>query len=240
MNGSVNSIETFSVVDGPGIRTVIFLNECYLRCIYCHNPEMWCKCNNNISVDELVGKILKNKDYFGSNGGVTFSGGEPLLQSEFLTKVCKKLKQKNIHITLDTAGVTNTNYLELLKYIDLVILDVKHTNEEGYKKITGNNINKSLEFIESLKKTNKKIWIRQVIVPGIIDSEDYLISLDKFIKKYFNTNNIEKIEFLPYHKLGREKYIKMNIPYQCENIEEMDKEKCNELYNKFINIYKNK
>ena len=122
----------------------------------------------------------------------------------------------------------------------MVILDIKHISEAGYKKITGININKSLEFIEILKKTNKKIWIRQVIVPGIIDSEDYLISLDKFIKTYFDTNNIEKIEFLPYHKLGREKYIKMNIPYPCENIEEMDKEKCNELYNKFINIYKNK
>lgn len=240
MNGSINSIETFSVVDGPGIRTVIFLNECHLRCIYCHNPEMWCKGTNNISVDELVGKILKNKVYFGNNGGVTFSGGEPLLQSEFLTDVCKKLKLENIHIALDTAGVANINYIELLKYIDLVILDIKHVNQEGYKKITGNNINKSLEFIENLKKLNKKIWIRQVIVPGIMDNEDYLISLNKFIKAHFNTDNIEKIEFLPYHKLGREKYIKMNIPYPCENIEEMDKNICNELYNKFLNIYENK
>lgn len=240
MNGSINSIETFSVVDGPGIRTVIFLNECHLRCIYCHNPEMWCKGNNNVNVDELVGKILKNKEYFGNNGGVTFSGGEPLLQSEFLTNVCKKLKQHNIHIALDTAGVTNTNYYELLKYIDLIILDIKHTEEKGYKLITGNNIQKSLEFIKIIKELNKKIWIRQVIIPGITDNKEYIISLNNFIKTYFNTNNIEKIEFLPYHKLGREKYIKMNIPYPCEKINEMDKTKCNELYSKFIKLYNNK
>ena len=123
MMGSVASIETFGTVDGPGIRTVVFLNECHLRCIYCHNPEMWCMGDKNTSVDELVEKILHNKEYFGDDGGVTFSGGEPLLQSDFLINVCKKLKEYDINIALDTAGVGMGNYEELLKYIDLVYVE---------------------------------------------------------------------------------------------------------------------
>ena len=236
MNGSVASIETFSVVDGPGIRTVVFFNECHLRCIYCHNPEMWNKGINNISEDELVKKILRNKDYFGEKGGVTFSGGEPLLHSKFLINVCKKLKEHDIHIALDTAGVGD-NYIELLKYIDLIIFDIKHTTVEGYKKITKSLPDKSLEFIDTANKLNKKFWIRQVIVPTIMDNKEYIKSLNDYIKKYFKIENILKIEFLPYHKLGREKYIKLSIPYSCENIPEMDKDECDKLYNKFMEFY---
>lgn len=239
MNGSVASIETFSVVDGPGIRTVVFFNECHLRCIYCHNPEMWNKGINNISEDELVNKILRNKDYFGENGGVTFSGGEPLLHSKFLINVCKKLKEHDIHIALDTAGVGD-NYIELLKYIDLIIFDIKHTTIEGYKKITKSLPDKSLEFIDAANKLNKKFWIRQVIVPTIMDNEGYIKSLNDYIKKYFKIENVLKVEFLPYHKLGREKYIKLSIPYSCENIPEMDKDECDKLYNKFMKLYENK
>lgn len=236
MNGSVASIETFSVVDGPGIRTVVFFNECHLRCIYCHNPEMWNKGINNISEDELVKKILRNKDYFGENGGVTFSGGEPLLHSKFLINVCKKLKEHDIHIVLDTAGVGD-NYIELLKYIDLIIFDIKHTTIEGYKKITKFLPHNSLEFIDAANKLNKKFWIRQVIVPTIMDNEGYIKSLNDYIKKYFKIENVLKVEFLPYHKLGREKYIKLSIPYSCENIPEMDKDECDKLYNKFMEFY---
>lgn len=236
MNGSVASIETFSVVDGPGIRTVVFFNECHLRCIYCHNPEMWNKGINNISEDELVNKILRNKDYFGESGGVTFSGGEPLLHSKFLINVCKKLKEHDIHIVLDTAGVGD-NYIELLKYIDLIIFDIKHTTIEGYKKITKFLPHNSLEFIDAANKLNKKFWIRQVIVPTIMDNEGYIKSLNDYIKKYFKIENVLKVEFLPYHKLGREKYIKLSIPYSCENIPEMDKDECDKLYNKFMEFY---
>lgn len=239
MNGSVASIETFSVVDGPGIRTVVFFNQCHLRCIYCHNPEMWEKGINNITEDELVNKILRNKDYFGESGGVTFSGGEPLLHSKFLINVCKKLKEHNIHIALDTAGVGD-NYIELLNYIDLIIFDIKHTTIEGYKKVTKFLPNKSLEFIDVANKLNKKFWIRQVIVPTIMDNEEYIISLNDYIKKYFKIENVLKVEFLPYHKLGREKYIKLSIPYSCENIPEMDKDECDKLYNKFMEFYENK
>lgn len=233
MMASVSSIETFGTVDGPGIRTVVFFNKCNLRCIYCHNPEMWSSQPNNMSVEELVGKVIKNKNYFGDDGGVTFSGGEPLLHSDFIIEVSKELKKHNIHIALDTAGVGNGNYEEVLKYIDLIILDIKHTTLEGFKRVTQVNTNEYEKFIEVANKLNKKFWIRQVIVPGIMDNDEYLVSLKEYIKKI---KNIEKIEFLPYHKLGREKYLKLGIPYLCENIPEMDKTRCQELYNKFMNL----
>lgn len=233
MKSSIASIETFGTVDGPGIRTVVFFNGCYLRCIYCHNPEMWSKQKDNITVNELVEKILKNKEYFGKTGGVTFSGGEPLLHSDFIIEVSKELKKHNIHIALDTAGVGLGNYEELLKYIDLIIFDVKHTTMNGFKKVTQVTTNEPIKFIKTANKLNKPFWVRQVIVPGIMDNEEYLYSLKDYIKQI---KNIEKIEFLPYHKLGREKYIKLGIPYLCENIPEMDKNKCNELYEKFIKM----
>ena len=144
---------------------------------------MWNKGINNISEDELVNKILRNKDYFGKNGGVTFSGGEPLLHSKFLINVCKRLKENNIHIALDTAGVGD-NYIELLKYIDLIIFDIKHTTIEGYKKITKSLPDKSLEFIDTANKLNKKFWIRQVIVPTIMDNEEYKVRYTISVSKY--------------------------------------------------------
>ena len=147
MKTSIDSIETFGTVDGPGIRTVIFFNKCNLRCIYCHNPEMWCKREENYRVDELANAILKNKDYFGTIGGVTFSGGEPLLQNEFLINVCKKLKEHNIHIAIDTCGVGIGNYEEILKYIDLVIFDIKHVTKDGYKLVTRIDTDESFKFL---------------------------------------------------------------------------------------------
>ena len=136
-NGSVDSIETLGLLDGPGIRTVVFLNGCKLRCKFCHNPEMFTKKENNYTPEKLVKKILRNKPYFKNGGGVTFSGGEPLLQSDFIIECAKLLKKENINVALDTAGVGNGDYKELLKYIDLVLLDIKHTDKNGYKKITG-------------------------------------------------------------------------------------------------------
>ena len=175
--------------------------------------------------------------YLQSGGGVTFSGGEPLFQPEFLLETCKLLKKENIHIALDTAGHGFGNYDEILKYVDLVLLDIKHTNKKDYKELTGGNIDEADEFIRSLNKSNKKVWIRQVVVPGIMDNDEYLISLSNKLK---TIKNIERIDFLPYHKLGREKYIAMNIPYPLENTPEMNKDECQKLYEKFMNIYKNK
>ena len=228
MKSSVNSIETFGLVDGPGIRTVIFLNGCKLRCLYCHNPETWKMGELNYTTDELVAKIIRNKPYFKrNNGGVTFSGGEPLLQIDFLIDICKKLKAENIHIALDTAGVGIGKYEEILSLIDLVILDIKHPNKEGYKKLTGTTIDESEKFIECLNKSNKPVWIRQVIVPGIMDNENYLKELADYLTKI---KNIEKIEFLPFHHLGFSKYEELKIENPLKNVPEMDVQKCQELY----------
>ena len=235
IKGSVNSVETMGLVDGPGIRTVVFLNSCLLRCKYCHNPETWKMGNKNMTVDELIKKVLRNKPYFKNNGGVTFSGGEPLLQDEFLLECCKRLKEENIHITIDTAGYTPNNVDEILKYVDLVLLDIKHTSKDGFKALTGGNKDIQDKFIEHLNKSGKKVWIRQVIVPGIMDNDEYIESLVKTIK---TIKNVERIDFLPYHKLGREKYITMGINYPLENTPEMNKDKCTKLYDKFMEIYK--
>ena len=231
MRGSIDSIETLGLVDGPGIRCVVFLNGCNLRCKYCHNPEMWCLKENNYTVDELVDKIKRYKPYFNENGGVTFSGGEPLLQINFLKEVMKKLKKENINICLDTAAYSTEDFTEILELTDLVLLDIKHTNEKGFKDLVNGNISISEKFIEELNKLNKPVWIRQVIIPGITDTEDYLKSLKEYIKKI---KNIKKIEFLPFHHMAKDKYKKLGIKNQLENIPEMDKEKCNQLYEKFI------
>ena len=237
MKCSLNSIESFGTVDGPGIRTVVFFNGCNLRCIYCHNPETWVKGEDNTSVEELYNKIDRNKEYFGNNGGVTFSGGEPLLHIDFLLELCPMLKKENIHIALDTAGVGLGNYDELLKYIDLVILDIKHVDSDGYKIITRRKMDEVENFIDACNKNNKKMWLRQVVVPGITDTKEYLTKLNNYIKRI---KNIEKIEFLPYHKLGEEKYISMGIPYACKDIPEKDKEECNKLYMEFMDMYETK
>ena len=232
MKASIDSIETFGLVDGPGIRTVIFFKGCKLRCKYCHNPEMWVKGKENMTVEEVVQKVVRNKPYFKrNNGGVTFSGGEPLLQVDFLIELCKELKKEGIHIALDTAGVGIGKYDELLKYVDLVLLDIKHTSNDGFKDLTGVNIDQSYEFIKALNKSGKPVWIRQVIVPGIMDNLEYLHSLNDYLK---GINNIERIDFLPYHKLGSEKYEKLGIPNPYKDMVEMEKERCNELYQKFM------
>ena len=236
MRASVDSIETFGLVDGPGIRTVIFLNKCNLRCKFCHNPETWVMKNENYTSEEIIDRVLRNKPYYKNNGGVTFSGGEPLLQYEFLLETCKKLKQENIHIAIDTAGIGNGDYQELLQTIDLVLLDIKHITKEGYIDITQtDNIDKFNDFVEQLNKTNVEVWIRQVIIPDVNDNIEYMNTLATYIKT--NIKNVTKIEFLPFHTLGNEKYEKLGIKNPYKDKKDMDKDKCNELYNHFINEY---
>ena len=162
MLGSVDSIETFGLVDGPGIRTVVFLNGCSLRCKFCHNPEMWKIKEFNYTSDDILKKVLRSKPYFKNNGGVTFSGGEPLLQYDFLVETCKKLKEENIHIAVDTAGIGNGDYKELFETIDMVLLDIKHITDSGYKNITDRDyMNKFFKFVKQLNETNVEVWIRR-------------------------------------------------------------------------------
>lgn len=229
--GYISSIETMGLVDGPGIRIVFFLQGCPLRCLFCHNPETWSKVGGiEMTPTEVVEKIKKYKNYFGEEGGVTFSGGEPLMQKEFLLETLKLCKQNNINTALDTSGV-GTDYEEILKYTDLVIWDVKAYEKEAYKKMTGMDIDLSLKFLETCQKLNKKMWIRQVIVPGINDTNEYIIGLKEFLKKL---KNIEKKELLPYETLGVHKYKELNIPYRLEGVKPMNVERCNEL-NKLLN-----
>ncbi len=230
---SINSIESAGMLDGPGIRTVVFFNACSLRCLYCHNPETWCLGPNNTTTEKLFQRIKRNKSYFKNGGGVTFSGGEPLLHTEFIINLSKMLKEENIHIALDTAGINHTND-EIFKYIDLVILDIKHITKEGYKQLAGvDKFDESLSFIKKLNEFNKKIWIRQVIVPGYTDSLEYIKGLKKFVNKI---NNIEKIEFIPYHKYGESKYEKLNIEYPLKGLQDMSHTKCNTLFEEFNKI----
>lgn len=226
IKGSIAQIESMGLVDGPGIRTVVFLSGCKLRCIFCHNPEMFKLGEFNYTPEELFNKILRNKPYFKNNGGVTFSGGEPLLQYDFLVETCKLLKKENINIALDTAGVGNGNYDEILKLVDLVIFDIKAIDDNSYKEITTNNINESLKFLKRCQELNKKMWLRQVIIPGINDNEDYINKLVEFIKPL---KNIEKIELLPYHTMAKEKYNKLNLPYKLKNTIDMNIDRCKEL-----------
>ena len=197
--GYIDSIETMGLVDGPGVRVVVFMQGCPLRCIFCHNPETWkIDKRNPVTPEKLVDVVKKYKNYFGEKGGITFSGGEPLTQNKFLLESLKLLKKEDINTCLDTSGV-GTNYEEILKYVDLVIMDIKALDQENYKKITNYNIDKSLEFLNVCQKMNKKMWLRQVIIPGINDNIEYIKGLAEFIRPL---KNIEKVELLPYHTNG--------------------------------------
>ena len=234
IKGNVHSIESMGLVDGPGIRVVVFLQGCSLRCKYCHNPDTWdMKGGEEFTPEELVNKIIRFRTYFErSGGGVTFSGGDPLKQPEFLLETLKLCKEKGIHTCIDTAGYGNGNYDEILKYTDLVLFDVKHYTREGYKNITLMEIDKAEEFIEAMKRNNTKIWIRHVVVPGLTDGEEHINSLNEYIK---TIPNVEKVELLPYHLLGVNKYESMGISYKLEGVPSMDKEVC-ESYKKLITI----
>ena len=237
IKGKIHSVESMGLVDGPGIRVVVFMQGCTLRCLYCHNPDTWTLDGNKDALDftpeELVNKISRFRSYFEkSSGGVTFSGGDPLKQPEFLKETLKLCKEAGIHTTLDTSGVGFGDYEEILKYTDLVLYDVKHLTREGYKDMTGIEIDETQKFLEACKKMGTKMWIRQVVVPGKTDSEEYIRELGKFIK---TLDNVEKVELLPYHLLGVNKYETLGIKYRLEGLEAMDKEACKALY-KFLEL----
>lgn len=185
-----------------------------------------------MSVEELVSKIVRNKPYFERNqGGVTFSGGEPLLQPSFVIEVSKRLKEEGIHIALDTAGVGVGKYESILENIDLVILDIKHLTRDDYRNLVGYELDEFFKFVGVCQQLEKPLWIRQVVVPGVHDNEEYMKRLVNYLK---TLKNIEKIEFLPYHKLGSEKYETLGIKNPYQDKEAMDEEKCRVLYQKYI------
>lgn len=228
MDGRIHSIESMGLVDGPGIRTVVFLKGCALRCTYCHNPDTWTMEGATImSPEDIYKKVSRFKPYFeSSGGGITFSGGDPLLQPEFLIETLKLCKDGGIHTTIDTSGYGVGRYEEILKYTDLVMLDIKHVTKEGYIDLTGQNGDEAYKFLEACQSCGTKLWIRHVVVPGITDSIEHLDALIDIIK---GIKNVEKVELLPYHTLAMDKYKGLGMKYKLDGIEPMDKDKCKEL-----------
>lgn len=219
MIGHIHSTESFGTVDGPGIRFVIFMQGCTLKCKYCHNRDTW-KVNSGsaVSIEELIKEILNYKTYIdNSGGGVTVSGGEPLLQAEFITELFKRLKEIGIHTALDTAGSIplSPTIKELLKYTDLVLLDIKHIDDEKAISLTGFSNKNNLEFAKYLNNVNIPVWIRQVLVPGYTDDKFDLQKLKNFID---SLSNVEKVEILPYHNLGKFKWKELGDTYELEKV----------------------
>lgn len=229
IKGRIHSIETMGLVDGPGIRVVVFFQGCGLRCKYCHNPDTWAtNGGEEITAEDLVNKISRYKNYFDrSGGGVTLSGGDPLIQPEFLLEVLRLCKEKGIHTCIDTSGHGFGDYKEILKYTDLILFDIKHFTRDGYKNITLMEIDEAENFLKQAQENGNKMWIRHVVVPGFTDGEEHIKALKEYIKEL---KNIEKVELLPYHLLGVNKYETMKMKYPLEGVEAMDKNKIKEYY----------
>lgn len=221
--GRVHSIESFGSVDGPGVRFIVFLKGCHMRCQFCHNPDTWDMNGGEIkTADELLSQALRYKSYWKKGGGITVSGGEPLLQIDFLIEFFTKAKAKGIHVTLDTSGNPFTReepffskFNELMKVTDLVMLDIKQINEAEHKVLTGWSNSNILDMARYLSEINKPVWIRHVLVPGGSDNDEQLIKLDKFIK---TLKNIDRVEVLPYHSLGAFKWEELGIDYPLKDI----------------------
>lgn len=222
VKGSVHSFETFGSVDGPGVRFVVFLNGCNMRCQYCHNADTWNMQECNYTSDEVFNKAWRYHSYWKDKGGITVSGGEPLLQMDFVLDLFKKAKKKGIHTVLDTSGNPFqrkepffSKLQELMVYTDLVLLDIKHIDEEKHQHLTAQKNENILDFAHYLSELHKPVWIRHVLVPGINDDEDSLQRLHAFVA---SLDNVERFEVLPYHTLGTFKWEELGIPYALEGI----------------------
>ena len=225
--GRIHSIETCGTVDGPGIRFVVFTQGCPMRCLYCHNPDSWEMSINNenkFSPSEILKKYEGVKEF--CKGGITVTGGEPLVQIDFVTELFKQALEKGIHTALDTSGVLfnqdNKSKIDLLlEYTNLVLLDIKHIDDDEHKKLTGHSNKNILEFARYLSEINKPVWIRHVVVPEITYNETYLRELGKFLSEL---KNIKALDILPYHNMAIPKYEALGIPYLLKNTKPLSKE----------------
>lgn len=223
--GNIHSIETCGTVDGPGVRFVVFVQGCPLRCQYCHNPDTWdLSENKKMSVAQILKKYEGVKEF--CKGGLTITGGEPLLQIDFVTELFKQAKKQNIHTALDTSGITfnpeNTDKIDrLMKYTDLVLLDIKHIDEEEHKKLTGHSNQRILEFAKYLSDNNKDMWIRHVVVPDLTYNEKYLRALGSQLRNY---TNIKALDVLPYHDMAVSKYENLGYKYPLAGVRALTKD----------------
>lgn len=214
----VHSVESFGTVDGPGIRFVLFLQGCHLQCKYCHNRDTWNITGGTYkSLDEIFNKILNYKNYIYPNGGVTITGGEPLLQSKFIFELFTKLKEENIHTCIDTSGIVSLtdDVKKVLSVTDLVLLDIKHIDDEKCKNLVGKSNKLELDFARYLSDNNVNMWIRQVLIPGYTDDEQDLLKLKDFIA---SLKTVQKVELLPYHDMGKFKWKKLKLKYELEDV----------------------
>ncbi len=228
MVGYIHSFESFGTVDGPGIRFVVFMQGCPMRCLYCHNPDTWkIGAGKTYTPQQVAENVLKYKNYFSGGGGVTVSGGEPLIQAEFVKELFTLLKKSGIHTALDTSGILfdprdEGKFDGLLGVCDLVLLDIKHIDCEEHKKLTSRSNGNVLAFAKYLSDKGKDMWIRHVLVPGITDDDEYLKKLAAFIS---GLKTVKRVEVLPYHTMGAVKYEKLGIDYPLKGVEPPQKER---------------
>jgi len=232
--GRIHSLESFGTVDGPGVRFVIFLQGCPMRCAYCHNPDTWeMNAGTPMKPQEIIDQYEHNRSFY-KNGGLTVTGGEPLMQIDFLIDLFTLAKEHDIHTCIDTSGITynptNTPYLEkldkLMTLTDLVMLDIKHIDPVKHKELTAQPNEGILAFVEYLAKKEIPMWIRHVVVPGITDEEQYLYKLGQFIAPF---KNLKVLDILPYHTMGTVKYEKLGMEYKLKDVPAMDKNTAVEL-----------
>ncbi len=215
-------------LDGPGVRAVVFTEGCPLRCAYCHNPDTWeCRESDSVEHTDIAERIIRLYPYI-KDGGVTFSGGEPCAQAEFVYETARVLKSRGLHIAIDTCGdVDNPAVDRLLELIDLVLLDVKFTTEEDYRKYCGGSLEKTMKFLDKLERMGKDTWIRHVVVPELNDTEEDVLRLAELLGGY---KCVKKVEFLPFKTLCKEKYEALGIPFPLVNTPQMDKGRLEKLY----------
>ena len=230
MKGIVHSFQSMGAVDGPGIRFVVFLQGCPLRCVYCHNPDTWKIAGEEYSVDEVCEKIRRCQPYFGEEGGVTVSGGEPLLQWEFVSELFRKLRQMGIPTALDTSGIGNLAAApQVLKYTDMVLCDLKFTTEEEYQEYCGGDLREVLMFLKLTEQMDVPLWLRHVVVPELGDCRARAAEAVRIAGEF---TNLRRIEFLPFRKLCVSKYEAMEIPFPLAEYSECPEDlitECNEL-----------
>ena len=219
IKGKIHSTESFGTVDGPGIRFVIFLQGCPMRCLYCHNPDTWkMDGGREMSAEQLIKEYEKNRAFY-TKGGITVTGGEPLLQVDFVTELFKLAKEKNIHTAIDTSGITYTDggnrFDELMKYTDLVMLDIKHIDPEKHKALTAHSNERILAFTKYLEEKNIPLWVRHVVIEGYTDDESDLYELGRFIG---TLKNLKALDVLPYHTMGKAKYEELGLEYPLAHV----------------------
>ena len=239
LSGNIHSVETCGTVDGPGIRFVVFMQGCLMRCLYCHNPDTWdTGINKQLSADEILKQYESVKEF--CRGGITVTGGEPLMQIDFVTELFKASKVMGIHTALDTSGIlfnpeNTVKTDELMKYTDLVLLDIKHISDEEHIKLTTHSNKNILAFAQYLSAINKPVWIRHVVVPGVNDKEEYFIRLGEFMGKL---SNIKALDVLPYHDMAIPKYENLGIEYPLKGVPPLSKEDAIKARNTILKAYK--